>query len=102
MLESEFYKKRVKRELEKRTLYYFVKEAASIRGIPDIVGCYNGKFFALELKKNKSQASKKTGRIVQQKHNLHKICKSNGVGFIVYPENLEEVMKVLDEECARV
>lgn len=101
MTEAQFQKK-VKKLLGKREkLYYFVKEARSIRGIPDIIGVYNGRFFAMELKKSRSEANKKTGRIVLQRYTLRLIDKAGGLGYIVHPENLEEVFADLESRCSQ-
>jgi len=89
MLEKNFKQKVRKRLNSVPDLYYFVKEAVAIRGIPDIIGCYKGTFFAWELKRSEKEANKKTGRIVLQRHNLSKIKSSGGIGEIVYPENFE-------------
>lgn len=75
--------------------WYFVKEAKSLRGIPDVIGVYKGKFFALEVKKNKSEAAKKTGRICLQKYITILIQKAGGFASFIYPENLEEVIDKL-------
>ena len=92
MTENEFRDKLVRPFLESMpNLKYFVKEAASIRAIPDIIGCCKGKFFAIELKRSQKEASKTTGRIVQQAHWLKtwdKDCWANT--FLVYPENFED------------
>jgi len=85
-LESQF-KKKVKEDLDLLPkCYYFVKEALSLRGIADIIGCKNGRFFALELKKNFKEADKKSGRIVLQKHYIGKIKECGGYGKVAYPE----------------
>lgn len=90
------FKKRVKRKLDAQDdLYYFVKEALALRGIPDIIGCYRGRFFAWELKRSEQEAKKKTGRIVLQRHVINTIRKAGGIGEIVYPENLEEKLNEL-------
>lgn len=100
--ESQF-SKIVKQKLEelnvKKNLWYFVKEAGSIRGIPDILGIYNGVPFAMELKKSESEARKSTGRIVLQKYTLQQIDRAGGLPYIVYPENLEEVLEDLKRRC---
>ena len=94
-LESAF-KKAVKAKLDKTpNLYYFVKEALSIRGIADIIGCYRGIFFAWELKRSQVEGTKTTGRIVLQKYNLDKVIQAGGIGEIVYPENFEETYNTL-------
>lgn len=95
--ESDF-KRVVKARLDKiKGLYYFVKEAAAIRGIPDIIICYKGKYVAWELKKSKWEIFYKTkegmnlhGRAALQWYTIQKIRKAGGVADFVYPENLEE------------
>jgi hypothetical protein len=100
--ESHFSKK-VKKELEAlntdRNLWYFVKEAGSIRGLPDILGIYNSIPFAMELKKSESEANKNTGRIVLQKYTLKLIRHAGGLGYLVHPGNLQSVIQDLKQRC---
>jgi len=93
--ESQFAKK-VWAELDKIPCsYFFTTQQKSIRGTPDVIGCVNGKFVALELKRSGSAARLKTGHIVLQRHTLGKISKAGGIGCFVYPENLEEVISLI-------
>lgn len=102
MTENEFIKKCLKPELDSRNLWWSIKEAKSVRGLPDIWGCYNGKFFAMEVKKDAAEASKNTGRIALQKYTLRQIdLKGGGLGYIVHPGNLQEILDSLDYECSR-
>ena len=97
LLEKNF-KKRVMRELKAIDgLYCFIKEAVALRGIPDIIGVYRGRFFAFELKKSEKSAQEKTGRIVLQKVIINKINKAGGYACIAYPENWNEVLNTLKE-----
>lgn len=102
--ESQFSKE-VKKALDElgagKKLWYFVKEAGTIRGIPDILGIYNGVPFAMELKKSESEANKNTGRIVLQKYTLRQIDLAGGLGYIVHPENLQEVIEDLKRRCCQ-
>ena len=75
--------------------FYFSAQMKSIRGIPDIVGCINGVFVGLELKKNRAESRRKTGRTVLQGHRLIQIRNAGGYGEFVYPENWEEIHKEL-------
>ncbi len=101
LTESQFQKV-VKKKLDKVDgLYYFVKEAKAIRGIPDIVGCLRGHFFAMELKKSQSEAQKNTGRIVLQRYTLRQIGLAHGLGYLVHPDNLDEVLADLLKRCSR-
>ena len=78
-------------------LYFFTKEALAIRGIPDIVGCYKGRFFAWELKRNLPSTLRKTGRIVLQKYTIGLIRRAGGIGEFVCPENFQDNLhKLLD------
>ena len=45
------FKEKVLRDLKKLgPAYFFKTQERGRRGVPDIIGCLNGKFFALELK----------------------------------------------------
>jgi len=96
--ENKFRDKVVRPWLDAREdVYYFVKEALVIRGIPDIVGCINGKYFTLELKKDRSSCRKRTGRIVLQRRGIEKVKAVGGFGEIVSPHNWEDTQKDLLE-----
>ena len=58
-------------------------------GIPDIIGCYKGKFVAFEVKTEKGKLSK------LQEITIEKIRKASGIAFKV--TSLEEVKKILKE-----
>lgn len=65
-------------------------QQVAIRGIPDRLGCIDGKFFALELK-----TSKHARRAKLQEYIIEKICEAGGYGAFVYPENLDQVIEQL-------
>ena len=50
-------------------------------GIPDIIGCYHGRFFALELKAEKGKPSE------LQLYNIKKINEAGGIALIVRSVN---------------
>jgi hypothetical protein len=89
-LESVFQKRALKRLRREQDLYVFTKEALAIRGIPDLIGCYKGLFFALELKKDISSTRATTGRIVLQKYVIGLINKAGGFARISCPETFEQ------------
>ena len=78
-------------------IYWFIKEAGAVRGIPDLVICVNGFFVVWELKRSRAEAEKQTGRIVLQRYTLTRVERANGRGRIVHPENLEELKKEILE-----
>lgn len=71
--------------------------SGSIRGLPDRVGCVNGKYVALEFKRSISEAMKKCERLPLQLHTLHEIDRANGYAVLCYPENWEVVFNRIKE-----
>lgn len=93
--EATFQRKLMKKLRAIPCSYWFVKEAKSIRGLPDIIGCVRGRFVALEVKRSRAEASHNTGRTVLQKKVLHDMTLAKGLAFIIYPENEQEILDYL-------
>ena len=74
-------------------IYYFTPVTGGYgrSGVPDIVGCYKGHFFAIECK-----AGKGTTTALQDK-NIKDIEKAGGRVIVVNENNLEEVRLMLSE-----
>lgn len=74
-------------------LYYFypVMGGFGAAGIPDIVGCYRGKFFAIECKAGKGKTT------ALQDKNIAQIKKSLGRAVVVNEDNLNDVRVMLNE-----
>ena len=90
------FQHKVHKDLKKiEGLFVFTKEALSLRGLPDLVGCYRGRFFGWELKKDEASTRHTTGRIVLQRHILQRIKRAGGVGEFVCPENYQEKLAQL-------
>lgn len=79
--------------------YYFIKEAGSLRGIPDIIGSWNGVFFALEVKASAACAATNSGRIMLQRREIERIELAGGFASFVYPENVERVLGMLEKRA---
>jgi hypothetical protein len=75
--------------------YYFVKEAKTLRGIADIIGCYKGVPFFWELKRSERELHHWRDGHELQKYNLERANAAGGMGWFVYPENLEEALAEL-------
>lgn len=75
--------------------YWFVPPTKSRRGIPDIIGCVNGRFVALELKLKK--AKEDPSRESLQRHELKKIKEAGApVAFErLNEDNWEEVKRTI-------
>jgi Holliday junction resolvase len=76
-----------------KDIYYFTPMTGGYgrSGVPDIVGCHKGRFFAIECK-----AGKGTTTALQDK-NIKEIEKAGGRVIVVNENNLEEVRLMLSE-----
>lgn len=64
-------------------------QMVSLVGVPDLIGCVNGRFFAWELKVGDNKAS------MLQKHTLKLISKAGGEASVITPENFELALDYL-------
>jgi len=91
-------KKVVTQQLRVLGAYYFypVTGGYGRSGVPDIVGCYKGRFFGIECK-----AGKNTPTPLQQ-INLDDIEKQDGIALVVNEKNMHSVRDLItgdtDEE----
>lgn len=84
------FKENFRKKLDQIPGSWWVKIAQrSLRGIPDILGCINGKFIAIELKAKKKNADP------LQTRTLHNIKLAEGISLIAYPENADDVIAFL-------
>lgn len=88
-------KKKVVQQLKLLDAYYFypVTGGYGRSGVPDIVGCYKGKFFAIECK---AGANKPTPL---QELNIEHIQKNGGLALVINEENVESVYRSLLLSC---
>ena len=85
--------KRVKQQVVKQLkefgedMYYFFPATGGYgrSGVPDIVGCYKGKFFSIECK-----ADSNTTTALQERE-LEKINKAGGTAWVVNEQNVDSV-----------
>jgi len=73
--------------------YYFypVTSGYGSSGVPDIVACYQGKFFGIECK---AKGNKPTAL---QLLNLEKITQSGGLALVIDETNAEQVARYLQD-----
>jgi Holliday junction resolvase len=79
--------------LKELRAYYFYPVAGGYgaSGVPDIVGCYNGKFFAIECKAGKGKTT------ALQEKNIAQIIATGGKAIVVNEENIDHVRYLLGE-----
>lgn len=86
-------KERVVKQLKELGAYYFypVTGGFGSSGVPDIVGCYRGRFFGIECK---AKGNKPTEL---QKLNLNKIENTGGVALVIDERNVDTLATILTE-----
>jgi len=84
-------KDKVAKVLKQLGAYYFFPATGGYgrSGVPDIVGCYNGKFFGIECK-----AGKNTTTALQELE-LEKIRKAGGIALVVNENNVGDVEELV-------
>jgi hypothetical protein len=71
--------------------------SGSIRGLPDRIGCVNGRYVALEFKRSMKDAMKHCERLPLQLHTLNQIDAANGYAVLCCPENWHIVLAHVKE-----
>lgn len=84
-------KKKVVDVLKKGGAYYFFPATGGYgrSGVPDIVGCYRGVFFAIECKAGTNKPT------ALQEAEMRKIREANGLTLVVNEDNINDVVILL-------
>ena len=84
-------KGKVTKQLRELGAYYFFPMSGGFgkAGVPDIIGCYDGRFFGIECKAGRNKPT-----ILQQK-NLQEIADCGGIALVVNEENVDQVTAIL-------
>ena len=69
--------------------FFTVMSGYGRSGIPDIIGCYRGVFFAIECKAGDNKTT------ALQEMQLQKIRDAGGIALIINEENIEHVQTAL-------
>jgi Holliday junction resolvase len=85
-------KNAVKKTLDSYGAYYFMPIGGPYArmGVPDVVGSYKGKFFAIECKAGKGKPT------MLQERELRIINESGARAIVVNENNLDDVSKMLE------
>ena len=85
-------KKRVKDELDKMGVYHFspMQNGMGRAGIPDIIGCFDGQFIAIECK-----AGKGTTTALQERE-LTRIQNAGGYALVVNEHNINQLQEITE------
>jgi Holliday junction resolvase len=84
-------KKRVVKHLKELGAYYFYPVTGGYggSGVPDIVGCYRGMFFAIECKAGKNKPT------ALQEANIESIRQAGGTVWVVNEANADDVQPMI-------
>ena len=82
----------ITKQLDSLGCYYFFPATGGYgkSGVPDIVGCYKGKFFGIECKAGKGKTT-----ALQDMH-LSKIAIAGGIAEVVNEENMHDIVNILN------
>lgn len=80
----------LKTEYPDAYFFYPVAGGFGSGGIPDIIGCYLGRFFAIECKAGKGKTT------ALQDKNIARIREADGRVMVVNEDNLQDVRVMLD------
>jgi Holliday junction resolvase len=84
-------KKVVTQQLKDIGAYYFYPMSGGFgrSGVPDIIGCYRGKFFGIECKAGNNKPTP------LQLKNLEEIALTGGIALVVNEQNMKQVGELL-------
>ena len=85
-------KDKVVAQLKTLGAYYFypVTGGYGASGVPDIIGCYKGRFFGIECKANGNTPT------ALQWMNLEKIAAQGGIALVIDETNVNDVKTILE------
>ena len=81
--------------LDEYNVYYFKPATGGYgrSGVPDIVGCFNGKFIAIECK---AQGGKATALQLRE---IDRILNCGGVALLINETNLDTLRDIFEVSC---
>ena len=87
-------KAKVTEQLRAIGAYYFFPMTGGYGkgGVPDIIGCYEGKFFGIECKAKKNKPT------ALQEKNLKDIKDTGGIALVINEANAHEVTTIINGE----
>lgn len=81
----------VKKVLDEMNIYHFspVQNGMGRAGIPDIIGCFRGRFLGIECKAGKGKTT------ALQDLELEKIRQAKGFAYVVNETNIQDLKELL-------
>jgi hypothetical protein len=91
MKKETLFRQKLRKKLEELPdSWWETIQQKTIHGTPDLIGCVKGRFIGIEIK---AEAASTVHPLQARK--LSCIRDAGGIGLIVYPENMDEVLNSL-------
>lgn len=90
-------KAKVKKILDEMGAYYFMPATGGFgrSGVPDIVGCINGRFFGIECKAGSNKPT------ALQEKELRRITETGGVALLINEDNIGALRALSDDRSLK-
>jgi len=84
-------KARLKKQLDEMGIYHFSPYQAGMgrAGVPDVIGCYQGRFVAFECKAGNNKPT------ALQEREMNAIRTAKGLAFVINEENVNQLNELL-------
>lgn len=84
-------KARLKKQLDELGIYHFSPYQAGMgrAGVPDVIGCYQGRFVAFECKAGNNKPT------ALQEREINAIRTAKGLAFVINEENVNQLKELL-------
>lgn len=84
-------KARLKKQLDEMGIYHFSPYQAGMgrAGVPDVIGCYQGRFVAFECKAGNNKPT------ALQEREMNAIRTAKGLAFVINEENVNQLKELL-------
>ena len=84
-------KARLKKQLDELGIYHFSPYQAGMgrAGVPDVIGCYEGRFVAFECKAGNNKPT------ALQEREMNAIRTAKGLAFVINEENVNQLKELL-------
>ena len=84
-------KARLKKQRDELGIYHFSPYQAGMgrAGVPDVIGCYQGRFVAFECKAGNNKPT------ALQEREMHAIRAARGLAFVINEENVNQLKELL-------
>lgn len=91
MMSEKAYENKIKKFLKEKGIWYikYNPEFYGRAGVPDILACCNGRFLAIEVKRENGKVSP------LQQHNINELKRNGAIALITRPSEFEKLKETI-------